>query len=219
MNDSIADQAAAAIRAYVISRGLTPGQRLPSERVLAESLGTSRPALREAIRRLEAERVVDVRGRSGTYIAAIDVEELFAVRLQLEPLAARLTAEHRSSAELQELHSMVRDLRRAVARPVDFSAVDGRLHAAIARFSGNTVLAQLILQLSDLTLISRGTTVHDDETRAGTITDMAELVDAVDAHDGESAASAMQAHLQRIRSTAVGEAFLSALPSPLPARH
>lgn len=215
MQDSIVAQAAEAIREYVISRGLLPGQRLPSERELAESLGASRPALREAIRRLEADRVIDVRGRSGMYIATLDVADLFAVRLQLEPFAARLTAELRTSAELRELQALLAELRRTVADPPRFSELDRQLHADVARFSGNSVLAGFVLQLNDLTLISRGTTVRDHDTRLGTVRDMVTLVSAIRRRDGHAAATAMHLHVQRIEQTASGQLAQGPLPGRL----
>jgi DNA-binding FadR family transcriptional regulator len=218
MQESIVDQATEAIREYVISRGLAPGQRLPSERDLAESLGTSRPALREAIRRLESEHVIDVRGRSGMYIATLDMAEVFAVRLQLEPLAAQLTASRRTADELRGLQAMVAELRRAMPDPAGFSSVDRRLHAAVAKLGGNAVLADFILQLNDLTLISRGTTVRAEATRTGTLADMERLVSAIRRRDGDAAALAMRVHLQRIEATAAGEPFAPPLPQRLSLR-
>ncbi len=215
---SIVDQAVEAIRDYVISRGLTPGQRLPSERDLAESLGTSRPALREAVRQLEADRVIAVRGRSGMYIASLDLDELFAVRLQLEPLAAQLTAARRSPDQLRDLQKMVAELRRALADPASFSAVDRRLHSAVAMISGNGILADFILQLGDLTTISRGATVRDEQTRAGTLADMSRLTAAIRLRDGDAAANAMEAHLRRIQAAAAAESAIQPLPQRIEAR-
>jgi DNA-binding FadR family transcriptional regulator len=218
MQDSIVAQAAEAIREFVISRGLMPGQRLPSERELADSLGTSRPALREAIRRLEADRVIDVRGRSGMYVAAIDVADLFAVRQHLEPFAARLTAELRTPSELRELQALVAELRRRVADPPHFSKLDRQLHSSVAQFSRNSVLAGFILQLNDLTVISRGTTVRDDDTRLGTVEDMTKLVAAIKLRDGDAASEAMRVHVQRIEQTASGQLAQGHLPSRLSTR-
>ena len=215
MQDSIVAQAAEAIREYVISQRLAPGQRLPSERDLAASLGTSRPALREAIRRLESERVIDIRGRSGIYIASLDVDEVFAVRLRLEPFAAQLTAERRTDAQLSELQAMLTALSGVQQDPVRFSAADRRLHAAVATFSGNGVLSEFILQLNDLTLISRGTTAQDDQTRSGTFADMVNLISAIRLRDGGAAATAMRIHLERISATAAAEPFASHLSQRL----
>ncbi len=202
MQESIVDQAAEAIREYVISRQLTTGQRLPSERDLAEALGTSRPAVREAVRRLTAERVVEVRGRSGIYIASVDLDHVFAVRLQLEPLAARLAAERRSPTELRGLQSLVAKLRTAFPDPARFIDADRRLHGAIAQISGNAILAGFILQLNDLTLISRGVTARADDTRLGTASDMAQIVAAIRARDPSAAGAAMSSHLEQIQGAA-----------------
>jgi GntR family transcriptional repressor for pyruvate dehydrogenase complex len=218
MQESIVDQAAEAIREYVISRELAAGQRLPSERELAEALGTSRGALREAIRRLSAERVVEVRGRSGIYIASPDVAQIFAVRLQLEPLAAYLAATERSPAELRELHGTLAELRRDVASPAAFAAADRRLHGAIARSSGNVVLADFVSQLSDLTLISRGVTARSDEIRRGTLADMVKIVRAIRSREGKAASEAMVVHLHRIQVAAVGKDIESPRLPHLPRR-
>ena len=212
MQESIVDQAAEAIREYVIAQQLTAGQRLPSERDLAEALGTSRPALREAVRRLTAEQVVEVRGRSGIYIASVDLEHVFAVRLQLEPLAARLAAERRSAAELRELQALVAELRKAFPDPARFVDADRRLHAAIAQISGNDVLAGFILQLNDLALISRGVTAKADDTRQGTASDMAQIVAAIRVRNPGAAGASMSSHLERIQGAANTREIVSGLP-------
>jgi len=218
IQDSIVDQAAEAIRQYVFSNHLTAGQRLPSERDLANALGTSRPALREAIGRLAAERVVEVRGRSGIYIASIHVDDVFAVRLQLEPLAAELTAQRRSAGDVGDLEGMLDELRRQLADPAVFNTVDRRLHGAVARLSGNDVLAQLIVQLGDQTLLSRGLTARNEDTRQSALADMEDLVAAIGSGDGSAASHAMRVHLQRIRTAASRTETEPALPTRLAGR-
>ena len=108
---AVTDEAILKIKEMILSGELRPGDRLPPEKALSESLGLSRSSMREAIKALEVIRVLDVRRGDGTYVTSLEprllleamsffvdlqddssVLELFAVRRILEPAAAALAA-------------------------------------------------------------------------------------------------------------------------------
>ena len=108
---AVTDEAILKIKEMIVSGELAPGDRLPPEKELSESLGLSRNSLREAVKALELIRVLDVRRGDGTYVTSLEpslllealsfvadihqdasVLELFEVRRILEPAAAALAA-------------------------------------------------------------------------------------------------------------------------------
>src|SRR5687767_4457759 len=110
------------VRQLIVTGQLVPGQRLPPEPELAESLGTSRGTVREAVRALVTARVLDVRRGDGTYVTSLRPElllagigaaadllqggftlELLEVRRILEPAATRIAATRISDTTLAEL--------------------------------------------------------------------------------------------------------------------
>jgi GntR family transcriptional regulator, transcriptional repressor for pyruvate dehydrogenase complex len=147
---------------------LTPGSRLPSERILAEQLGVGRSAVREALAALEILGIVQIRPGSGTYLqggtsdllpttlswglmlASNRTRELLEVRSSLERSAALLATVRATDEELDRLGHY---LDRQAANLDDAEAfidADVRFHVHIARIAGNEVLADLLQSLRSL---------------------------------------------------------------------
>lgn len=202
MAGSVADSATTALRDLVARGRYQAGDRLPSERALAEGLELSRPTLREAIRRLTEAGILESRRGSGTYVADVDLDSVFAVRLQLEPYAARLAAEERTPAEVQHLVALGNDLRRLRDDPEAFASTDLEIHHMLARASRNSVLMGLLDRLTELTQLSRSLTSPSENARRGTLRDLGSVVRAVRDGDPERAASAMEAHISSVRAIA-----------------
>jgi GntR family transcriptional regulator, transcriptional repressor for pyruvate dehydrogenase complex len=202
MGSSVADTATTALRELLARGHYQPGDRLPSERELAEGLGLSRPTLREAIRRLTEAGLLESRRGSGTYVARVDLDAVYAVRLQLEPFAARLAAVERSRPDLARLTASVKALRGQLDDPDAFAATDLDIHATVARASGNPVLCDLLDRLNELTQMSRAITSPSLELRRATLRDLNRLVRAVRARDADAASAAMEAHIECVREFA-----------------
>jgi len=184
-----------AIRAFISDRSLGPGDRLPAERVLAQQLGISRPALREGISRLVDAGLLRARQGAGTYVADVDPQELLAVRLRLEPLAAELAASRAGARDRAALRRLVAVMEDAVGDPSRFAELDLELHARIARIAGNRVLVRVLADLDQLLRVSRAQTAAREHTRRRALADVARLVDAIAAGDADAAAAAMADHL------------------------
>lgn len=195
------EDVAAAIRAYAAEHELGPGDRLPPERSLAATLGVSRPAVREATRRLVDLGLLRARQGSGTYVAEVDQAELFAVRGRLEPLAAELAATHARSGDRAALARLLDAMRDAVDDGPGFAALDLELHARVARASENRVLIRTLGDLDQLLRISRARTSGRRETRVRTLDDVTRLVEAIAAGDARAAGEAMTAHLLGLSQT------------------
>jgi GntR family transcriptional repressor for pyruvate dehydrogenase complex len=196
------ERATAAIIDMIAGSRYWPGDRLPAERQLAEQLSLSRPTLREALGVLSQAGILDQRHGSGTYIVAIAIDEVFAVRLRLEPWAAELAAANRTDEHLQALADLVSELGEEIDDPLAFTAVDRRIHRLIAEAAGNGVLLDHLERLGDLTRLSRAITGPSLDVRRETLDYMREINDAMAASDGRRAAAAMQGHLEGARASA-----------------
>jgi DNA-binding GntR family transcriptional regulator len=144
----LTDQAYAGIRTLICTGELPPGEVI-SEVELQENLGLGRTPIREAIRALASEHLIDVFPRRGTFVASVDPRNLRAmseVRAQLEPMAARLAAERRTHADvvqfgaaLAELEELERgDLREQERALIE---LDSKIHQLIYQATQNAYLA------------------------------------------------------------------------------
>jgi DNA-binding GntR family transcriptional regulator len=114
---SVQERLAGELRRLIISGKFEPGERV-SEHTLAESFGVSRTPVREALKQLQVEGLVDIVPRVGTFVArpsAREIAELFALKEILEGLAARLVAQARPQQVLERLTDNLAQSRAAVA--------------------------------------------------------------------------------------------------------
>jgi GntR family transcriptional repressor for pyruvate dehydrogenase complex len=194
MRNAVTDRLWALLR----ERDLQPGERLPPERDLATQLGVSRSSLREGMRRLGDLGIVDARQGSGTYLAALDLSDLLAMRLALEPPIARLAAQRRSSTDLDALADLLAQMAAARDRPDAFAAADVRLHATVAAASHSLPARVLLDAIADLLRHSRSATAPDADLRARTLDAVGAIVAAIRAGDGDGAEAAMRRHLAEV---------------------
>ena len=144
---SFADRAYYAIRELIVTLELPPGA-VVREPELTERLGIGRTPVREALRRLAQERLVEVFPRRGMFVTKVDVRDLARlceVRVALEPEAARLAAERATQADLAELRGVLAELDgRRKRDPRALIDLDERIHRAIYHASHNPYLAETL---------------------------------------------------------------------------
>lgn len=189
-----------------------PGHRL-RETQIAAALDTSRTPVREAIRRLEADRLVeDVPGR-GLAVTRLDqerVRELYQFRMAIEGTAAEMAALRATELDVAELSDTLEQMRLAAEDAVQAAHLNRRFHEAIYRAARNSFLSHAIATMSDFMALLPGTT-YALPGRASDVTQEHERVlRAIAARDPEEAARAMRAHIQnaaqfRLRMTAAEE--------------
>jgi DNA-binding GntR family transcriptional regulator len=144
---SFADRAYYAIRDLIVTLELAPGA-VVKEPELTARLGIGRTPVREALRRLAQERLIEVYPRRGMFVTTVDVRDLARlceVRAVLEPEAARLAAERATQADLAELQELLAELdaprRRDHRALID---LDERIHRAIYHASHNPFLVETL---------------------------------------------------------------------------
>lgn len=143
MSDSLAEQAYSSIRRLIVTAELAPGSVL-SEAELQDSLGLGRTPIREALRSLANDHLVDVYPRRGMFVAGIDVRDLRAlseVRAILEPFAAGLAAERRDDSDvaaIDQLLAEIRDHKNVEIRTL--IDLDERIHHRVYAATHNSFL-------------------------------------------------------------------------------
>jgi DNA-binding GntR family transcriptional regulator len=152
---SLAQRAAAELRRAIMSRQYLPGERLVEDR-LSEHLGVSRIPIREALRVLAAEGLVEMQPRRGASVANLSLgvaRDLVEVRAALEGLNARLAARHHAPAIVAELREVLAQGNRA-ARGRDLAELvrlNGEFHDKLAVAGGNTILSDIMRMLRERT--------------------------------------------------------------------
>ena len=152
---SLADKAYLAIRDQLIMLEISPGEPIDDD-LLAESLGMGRTPVREALKRLEGDRLVVSYSRRGTFATGMDIADLAHVseiRLQLEPLAARRAAERAPRAtrtELADLAARVQEIDIARTGHAELMRWDLTVHRAIYRAANNPHLEDVLIRYDNL---------------------------------------------------------------------
>lgn len=179
-----------------------PGARMV-ESELAERFGVSRTPIREALQRLETQSLLIRDGRS-LIVASLDhnqLAELYAVRAELEGLAARLAAQHAAPEEVRVLREMVEDDRKRVNDPGELARANRRFHKQIHLASHNRYLVQQ-LDLVHRTMALLATSSLAVEGRSATaVAEHDAIVSAIEARNGDAADEALRAHISRAFET------------------
>ncbi|MDX3850951.1 GntR family transcriptional regulator [Streptomyces sp. AK02-01A] len=199
----MADSVYEAIKAMVMDHEIQPGARVGIE-ALARTLDVSPTPVREALARLESEGLVTKRSLAGYRATELltpqGLEELFEMRLLLEPRAAALAAANADEAQLDRIEGFVEEMRE---RPgsgeryvlySEFAAADQRFHEAIAEAADRPLLAEAVSRLHSHLHIFRLSSLPG----AGPLT-LAEhdrILRAVLRRNSERAAEAMTEHLR-----------------------
>jgi len=154
------DSVFSVLRESILTRVFRPGERL-DVKTLAGELGVSSTPVKDAINRLVSEGLIDVRPRSGTFVAEITPEavaEAFEIRRALECLAAERLVERLTPELLKRLTNLIEDLERPIKSAADMSEHERKnaaLHALIVEASGNRRLLELYRSLDAHLTIAR----------------------------------------------------------------
>jgi len=173
-----------------------PGSRLV-ESELADRFGVSRTPIREALQRLETQSLLTRDGRS-LIVASLDhaqTAELYAVRTELEGLAARLAARHAAEEEIAVLYEMVEADHALLHDPEALARANRRFHHQIHLASHNRYLVQqLDLVYRSMALMAR-TSLAAVGRGEKALAEHASIVQAIADRDGDRAAQALKDHL------------------------
>lgn len=217
------------LRRAIALGAVLPGERLPSERALADSFGVSRVTVREALRVLQGEGVIVTRrgGAGGAVVAVREqsmdeirdayrrtrprIDDVFEYRLAVETMAARLAAERGGAEHLERLRACQAALLASDGIG-SFRRADSAFHLAVADASGNAMLRQAIEDARAVafdTLDIHPFTVLRESSAAG----HGAVIAAIERGAPDDAADAMAAHLDQARREVLSVLFGDEDPS------
>lgn len=168
--DNLYKQVADRIQDLIVSESLHPGDKLPSERDLAEKMGVSRTVVREAIRVLGVRGLVETKSGCGTYVRALESRDISApmelffklklsptpfrdvyeVRRMIEVEAAGLAAERGTCADYELMQKTIDELESRARDPDQFVQLDLEFHLALAAATHNAFFEMLLRPITDL---------------------------------------------------------------------
>ncbi|WP_343528026.1 FadR/GntR family transcriptional regulator [Sphingomonas sp.] len=211
-NSRLYERVARAISAHILSGDYAVGQRLPSERDLAQLHSVSRPTVREAIIALELDGLVEVRMGSGVYVIAtapndgkagetdIGPFELLEARRAIESEACALAATRIDDETLAELRTLIDALRGPDVERAE--EADRRFHETIARATQNSAMVASVEMLWNARARSPQYRLLSDKAHGAGVVPRLEdhlvIYEALAARDAEAARGAMRQHLTNV---------------------
>ncbi len=206
----------------LISEGLLkPGDKLPSERDLAQEFQVGRSSIRDAIRILEATGVVKSRQGGGTVVQDLSVdslvvpltnilmrkrlhvEELMDARSMIEPSLAARAAIHASPEEIVHLEELLRRQKEKVRRGELAVDEDSDFHFTIAVAAGNKIVRHVLDVLMGLLSETRGLSLQVPGRPERSLAGHQSVLRAIKRHAPEAAAAAMRKHIESVEKIVI----------------
>jgi len=202
-SESLAEQAYRRVRRMICTAELEPGAVI-SESGLCEQLGLGRTPVREALRALASEHLIDVYPRRGMFVAGVDPRDLRSlseVREQLEPFAAKLAADRRDDVDLHTINGLLEELSRFERDGLEehrgeLMDLDERIHRVVYQSSHNAYLAHDLDRYYTLALriwflgLTKVTHLHH------AVLEHREILEAIRDGDADRAAMIMGKHIE-----------------------
>lgn len=223
------EQVVAQLREHAEAAGLRRGDRLPSERELAERLGVSRASVKQAIVVLEVQDLVEIRHGGGTYLlkdsltaepvaTLVDrrrrLPDVLDAREALEAKTAELAAVRRTDEDLRRIDEALETMRGEVeggspATDAGAAGPDGAgspgeegdklFHAAVTAAAHSELLTEFMREIADQIAESRHESLREPGRPATSLAQHTRIADAVRDGDADAAVAAMREHLTTVR--------------------
>jgi GntR family transcriptional regulator, transcriptional repressor for pyruvate dehydrogenase complex len=208
---------------FVRAGRLKAGDKLPSERDLAERFGVSRPTVREALRALSVLGVLEIRHGGGTFVSELDaidllgplhfflslsdvsVEKLYQARRLIEGEICALAAARVTAEDLSVLTTLIDEQETARRDATLYLALDSKFHERLAAIADNPFLSRASASLNVLGIEFRKLAANTKAAPTRSISDHRCIVAALTAGDAEAARAAMVAHMNQVFATTCAE--------------
>lgn len=217
--DTLRNQVANHIKELISSGRLKPGDRLPTEREMAEKFGVSRTVVRDAVKTLSGLGVLEVKHGIGIFVAKVDsavianqlssllvnesdtIDALFRVRMVLETAAAEWAAEsctEKDRARIEEFIKESRNLLEGKGEPDSYKSNNRDFHLLVADVSANPVLMRLMKNMLDLFEETRSHTSAIPGRVNKSIEEHIGVMEAIYNGRAEEAGRLMHGHLESV---------------------
>ena len=219
----VAERVAAELRREIVTGNLRPGDRLHPERLLQEQFSISRPTLREALRMLESESLIEVtRGQLGgarvtrldpsvlarqvgmcLQIEGVTLQDVWQCRMVIEPAAAALLAGSSNQAAIEEMEQNIRDADAAIADYVMSAELTAKFSHILTDYCGNKtlhILSKLIQDIADRQHVDIAVKTYTrqgvDRMRKWNVRGREKMVEIIKSGDGAAAEAFWRKHLE-----------------------
>lgn len=201
---------------YLQTTSLKIGDKLPTERVLAEIFETSRSTVRVAIKYLVSKGILESKQGSGTYVAQLDIippslseqcifqehsslfEQVMEFRKIMEPAIAELAAEKCSPEQLNKLKVIVCDQQKHLVLAEGDGGLDAQFHLALAEATGNTLLVETMSKINQLYAEGRTDEYRDMEWRQFSVASHLKIIDTIERKAKDECRKEVEFHIETI---------------------
>lgn len=209
------EKAVNAIIEYIIENGLSPSDKLPSEREFADLIGVGRPAIREALKIASAFGIVTIKQYDGLYVAEqesrvlslpfkirmnmgqFDLSQLFEVRRVFEVEVMKLAALRITDDQIAALETILD--QEDIENASQFAECDMKFHSTIYQSTGNALLVMLMKIVNELSSLSRRITGRVEDTRHIVHRDHLEILNALKKRDASLCGKSMLNHIDHLQ--------------------
>jgi DNA-binding GntR family transcriptional regulator len=209
------------LREAIVSGKLKPGEKL-IERELCEMLGVSRPSLREALRKLEAEKLIVIVPHRGPEVAAMSLTEardLYALRRLLESYAAHEFARLASEEQIKSLSKVVKRLKDASQKSSRAGVVAAKadFYDILLSGSGNALVSEILGDMLSRVSLLRSTSLMLPDRLPRSVEEIEALLECIKKRDALGAQRIASEHILKAEAAALGvfeKNLLKNLPNP-----
>jgi len=197
---SLHDQVVERLRAMILGGQFLGGQRVPEKR-LCEQLGVSRTPLREALKVLASEGLLELLPNRGARVARLttaDVDEMFPVMGALESLAGEIACQRISDAAIDEVKALHYRMasHHKLGEMEEYFELNQRIHGKIFEAAGNAILGGIYASLASRIRMARYRANFTRERWSQAMVEHEEIIDALSSRDGPRLAEVLRRHLE-----------------------
>lgn len=204
---SIADQIFSELERAILT-GEYERDELLTEVALSEKLGVSRTPIREALRRLDLEHIVEITSKGARVIGIneTDISDIYDIRYNVEGLAARRTAERATDEQIRHMKDVLelQEFYTAKDEPDAIKNADSEFHIAIYQSCASPTLMDTLEPLHRRIIKFRRVSVAHKGRAAASLEEHRDIYNAIAAHDGELAEKLMKQHILNARISILG---------------
>ena len=213
---SLSDRIFEIIEEAILSGSIGPGERI-IETELAKNLGTSKSPVREALKKLEGEGVVDLLPRKGFIVKKIDrksVEDFCEVMFIVEPPVVALSLKRRDRKVCKKLDKIMKDMERSLSQKEYrlYLTLNRNFHGLFYELTENELITKIFRILYNQTDIFRSTFLYTSERLLRSMEEHLAIVDAYQKGDQELLEKAVRNHLVMFKENILKSDFLSENP-------
>ena len=180
-----------------------------TESILSENLGVSRTPIREALGRLEQEHLIESTGKGIRVLGVTteDLEDIYEIRVQIEPLAVQRAAERITEDELRELRETL-EMQEFFLQKKDaerIKAMDSSFHEQLYRYCGSAVYHDVLMPLHTKVQKFRKASIQRSGRAEQSVKEHRQIFEAIALRDAKAAEAAIRAHIQNAKANILKE--------------